>query len=167
MSGGGGLDRAPDGMRQIALTMLIAGAATSAHGDLADVIVRQARQSVGMRYAYGGTGKTTDCAALTRRVAQSAGVKLPRTSRAQYGVGQPVGRSELAPGDLVFFRNTYRAGISHVGVYIGAGEFVHAASRQRHVVIDRLDEPYFARKFAGGRRIVAQAGNAAGICAVP
>jgi hypothetical protein len=60
----------------------------------------------------------------------------------------------LRPGDLVFFKNTYKRGISHVGIYVGGGEFIHAASRRRRVVVDRLDEAYFSRRFAGARRVV-------------
>ena len=97
-------------------------------------------------------------------MAAVAGVELPRTSREQFGAGEAVGREELEPGDLVFFRNTDRRGISHVGIYIGEGRFLHAASRQRLVVVDGLDQPYFAQRFAGGRRIVPRDGK---LCAVP
>lgn len=159
-------------MRTIAvlMTMLIAGAAQIARADLADTLVREAHGAVGIRYAYGKSGRTaTDCAALTKRVAESVGVKLPRTTREQYRVGEPVRRDELAPGDLVFFRNTYRKGISHVGIYVGEGKFIHAASRQRYVVVDHLDEPYYRTRFAGGRRIVERdrGPNPAEVCAVP
>ena len=149
------------------LTMIAAPAALA---DAADIIVREARESLGIRYGYGSAGKkATDCAGLTRRVAAAAGVQLPRTTGEQYRVGQPLKREELAPGDLVFFRNTYKRGISHVGIYIGDGKFVHAASRQRYVVIDGLDEPYFRQRFAGGRRIARseKRPNPAEICAVP
>ncbi|MFP5245608.1 MAG: C40 family peptidase, partial [Thermoanaerobaculia bacterium] len=80
-------------------------------------------------------------------------VDLPRTSASQYLVGEPVERDALQSGDLVFFRNTYRAGISHVGIYVGNGRFVHAASTSKDVRIDRLDSPYYAKRFAGGRRV--------------
>ena len=140
----------------IRLFLLLAAAAAAAHGavDAGDAIARQAQEAVGIPYRFGrADARATDCAGLTRRVAASAGVELPRTSREQFAAGVPVNRDELQPGDLVFFRNTWRPGISHVGIYIGEGRFVHAASRQGQVVIDHLDEPYYAARFAGGRRI--------------
>ena len=157
-------------MKTAALLLMMVAAAPAVRADAADTIVREARESIGIRYGYGRAGvKATDCAGLTRRVAASAGVKLPRTTGEQYRVGKPLKRDELAPGDLVFFRNTYKRGISHVGIYIGEGKFIHAASRQRYVVIDELDEPYFRTRFAGGRRIVErqEGPNPAEICAIP
>ena len=97
--------------------------------------------------------KGFDCAGLVRRVFSTMAVDLPRTAAAQFRQGCIVRRDELQPGDLVFFENTYKRGISHVGIYIGNGEFVHAASRRRAVTVDRLDSPYFDKRFAGGRRI--------------
>jgi cell wall-associated NlpC family hydrolase len=74
-----------------------------------------------------------------------AGVGLPRTSQAQFGVGQPVGLSDLAPGDLVF----YYSGISHVGIYIGNGMIVHAANPRSGV----LTASVTSMPFMGGRRV--------------
>jgi cell wall-associated NlpC family hydrolase len=156
--------------KRILLLMSMIVAAMPACPDAADAIVDEARQSLGIRYGYGKSGaRATDCAALARKAAAAGGVELPRTTREQYRVGEPVPREELAPGDLVFFRNTYRVGISHVGIYIGEGKFVHAASRQRSVVINELDEPYFAKRFAGGRRIVEREPEEIPLekCAVP
>ena len=135
----------------------------------AELIVQEARESIGIPYRYGRQSeRSTDCAGLVRRVAAVAGIQIPRTSRAQYRTGRAIRASDLQPGDLVFFKNTYRLGISHVGIYIGAGEFIHAASRQKKVVIDRLDLDYFARRFAGARRIVADSAPPfPRLCAVP
>jgi cell wall-associated NlpC family hydrolase len=58
----------------------------------------------------------------------------------------------LRPGDLVFFKNTYKAGISHVGIYIGEGRFIHAASTRTGVRVDTLDKPYYVNHYAGARR---------------
>lgn len=117
-------------------------------------MVERALSWLGVRYRFGGQDEKRgfDCAGLVRR-AFSAVVDLPRTAAAQFRHGCIVERGELQPGDLVFFRNTYKRGISHVGIYIGDGQFVHAASRRRAVRIDRLDSPYFDKRFAGGRRI--------------
>ena len=118
-------------------------------------MVDRALSWIGVKYRFGGQDekKGFDCAGLVRRVFSSIAVDLPRTAAAQFAHGCAVPREELQPGDLVFFKNTYKKGISHVGIYIGRGEFVHAASQRRAVVVDRLDTPYFRSRFAGGRRI--------------
>ena len=119
-------------------------------------MVERALTWIGVKYRFGGSDekKGFDCAGLVRRAFSSVAVDLPRTAAAQFRLGCIVPREELQPGDLVFFKNTYKRGISHVGIYIGGGEFVHAASRRRSVVVDRLDMPYFDKRFAGGRRVV-------------
>ena len=136
----------------------------------AELIVHEARESVGIPYRYARQSETsTDCAGLVRRVAAAAGIEMPRTSRAQYRSGRTIAATDLRPGDLVFFKNTYRSGISHVGIYIGDGEFIHAASRQKKVMVARLDVDYFARRFAGARRIVSEppAAFLPRLCSVP
>lgn len=64
-----------------------------------------------------------------------------------------VKKKDLQPGDLVFFKNTYRRGLSHVGIYIGDGCFLHAPGRGKYVCLSRLDMPYFAHRWAGARRL--------------
>ncbi len=122
-------------------------------------MVDRALSWIGVRYRFGGQDekKGFDCAGLVRRVFSTVAIELPRTAAAQFRHGCLVPRDELQPGDLVFFRNTYKRGISHVGLYIGGGEFVHAASRRRSVVVDRLDSSYFSTRFAGGRRLLPPA----------
>ena len=122
-------------------------------------MVERALSWLGVRYRFGGQDEKRgfDCAGLVRRVFSTLAINLPRTAAAQYRQGCIVERHELQPGDLVFFKNTYKRGISHVGIYIGNGEFVHAASRRRSVTVDRLDSPYFDKRWAGGRRIATAA----------
>ncbi|MEO8378195.1 MAG: C40 family peptidase [Acidobacteriota bacterium] len=122
-------------------------------------LVVRALSWIGVKYRFGGQDEKRgfDCAGLVRRAFSSLGMELPRTAAGQFEYGCVVPREELQPGDLVFFRNTYKRGISHVGIYIGAGEFVHAPSRRRSVSVDRLDSPYFATRFAGGRRVASLA----------
>ncbi|HVE70369.1 MAG TPA: C40 family peptidase [Thermoanaerobaculia bacterium] len=121
-------------------------------------MVDRALSWIGVKYRFGGQDekKGFDCAGLVRR-AFSRVVDLPRTAASQFTQGFFVEREDLQPGDLVFFKNTYKKGISHVGIYIGDGQFVHAASSRRAVVVDRLASTYFSSRFAGGRRIVQDA----------
>ncbi len=105
-----------------------------------------ALSQVGKAYVMGGTGPNAyDCSGLTMVAYAHAGVGLPRTSQAQYSVGQPVSLSQLAPGDLVF----YYSGISHVGMYIGNGMIVHAANPSTGVATASVT----SMPFMGGRRV--------------
>ena len=157
-------------LQSLTVVAAVAGFIPSAFANAADQIVQEAREAVGTPYRWAKQGeKATDCAGLVRRVARTAGIDLPRTSRAQYASGRAIAAKDLRPGDLVFFKNTYRRGISHVGIYVGDGQFVHAASKRRQVVVDRLDQQYFAARFAGARRIVAEAEPEAlpPVCLIP
>lgn len=118
-------------------------------------MVERALSWIGVRYRFGGQdeNKGFDCAGLVRRAFASVR-DLPRTAASQFREGFLVSREELKPGDLVFFKNTYKRGISHVGIYVGDGRFVHAASSRRAVVVDKLDVEYYRSRFAGGRRVV-------------
>lgn len=120
-----------------------------------DSIVQRALGYLGIRYLFGGQSEKHgfDCAGFVQTTFAKAGIHLPRTAAEQYRLGCEVRREELLPGDLVFFARTYKRGISHVGIYIGDGMFVHAASTGRRVRVDRLDAQYYASRFAGGRRI--------------
>ena len=106
----------------------------------------------GTRYRYGGTTKKgIDCSSFTGLLMGSVfGFALPRTAREQYAVCSKLKKDDMLEGDLVFF-NT-RGGVSHVGVYLGDGFFVHSSS-SAGVTINSLDENYYARKFIGGGRI--------------
>jgi Cell wall-associated hydrolases (invasion-associated proteins) len=121
-------------------------------------MVERALSWIGVKYRFGGQDekKGFDCAGLVRR-AFSTVTDLPRTAASQFTQGFIVEREDLKPGDLVFFKNTYKKGISHVGIYIGDGQFVHAASSRHAVVVDKLEATYFSSRFAGARRIVSDA----------
>jgi hypothetical protein len=110
---------------------------------------------VGLPYRLGGaTPRGLDCAALVQRVYRAVGVALPRTAAEQFDRGCVVLLDELRPGDLVFFRDTWRRGISHVGIFIGRGRFVHAAGRRHGVCVTSLESRYYRRRFAGARRLI-------------
>jgi len=78
------------------------------------------------------------------------GLDLPRMSRDQFRVGTPVDREELSVGDLVFFANTGEE-ISHVGVYVGGGRFIHAPGQGKNIREDSLSAEYYEKRFRGGR----------------
>ena len=94
-----------------------------------------------------------DCSGLIQMVMQKWGTLLPRTATSQFKKGRPVAKVDLQEGDLVFFQNTYKKGISHVGIFIGDGKFVHAANAKKGVIVTPLDTPYYAHRFAGARRL--------------
>lgn len=116
-------------------------------------LIRTALACRGVRYSRGGTSRGGfDCSGFTRYVFAKYGVALPHSSAAQACLGTPVDRSDLKAGDLVFFQ-TYRRGISHVGIYIGGGNFVHAATHGRGVRVDSLGSSYYAPRYRGARRV--------------
>ncbi len=130
------------------------------HLDRGERIARAALAYRGGRYAFGGRGpRAFDCSGLTQAICLQLGVVLQRTAAEQFTHGVPVPFERLAPGDLVFFRNTYKQGISHVGIYVGDGRFVHAANRKEGIIVSSLYEPYYAHRLAGARRMVPPPGG--------
>lgn len=121
-----------------------------------DRIASQASRYEGTRYRFGGDSKSKgfDCSGLVRRIYNDLNLdKLPHSSAGLYKLGTPVHMNELRPGDLVFFKNTYRKGISHVGVYAGDNRFIHAQNRHSGVTVTALSEPYYQLHYAGARRL--------------
>ena len=128
----------------------IAGNATSK----ADKIIATAKKYIGVPYVWGGESPSGfDCSGFVQYVFKVHGISLNRTTETQYKHGSYVSKSNLKPGDLVFFQNTYRAGISHVGIYIGNGQFIHASS-SKGVTISNLSSSYYTSHYYGARRIL-------------
>ena len=119
-------------------------------------VVQAAYAFRGTRYVMGGTSRAGfDCSGFVRFILSATdGVDLPRTATEQYYHGTPVSQAQAQPGDLVFFKNTYKAGISHVGIYVGGGQFVHAANAHKGVRADSLNSSYYQAHFAGIRRVL-------------
>ena len=111
-------------------------------------VVSIALQYLGVPYVWGGASPSGfDCSGLTMYAYAKVGVYLPHNAAMQYGMGTPVSRSQLAPGDLVFFN-----GLSHVGIYIGGGRFVHAPHTGDVVKISSLSEYWYSATYVGARR---------------
>ena len=129
----------------------------------ADIVFRSAHdvtdhalELIGVRYKFGGQtpDKGLDCSGLVKYVfEQVTGVSMPRSAREQAKVGEKVDRDDLQPGDLVFF-NTRRAAFSHVGIYLGDNEFVHAPRKKSSVKIANIDGQYWKKRFNGARRLI-------------
>jgi len=114
----------------------------------AGVALKYALKQIGDRYVFGAAGLTTwDCSGLTMRAFQASGVSLPHSSAAQFRYGKSVSRSNLKPGDLVFFGTP----ISHVGIYLGGGKMVHAPRSGSRVKVATMDMG--RKKFRGGKRL--------------
>jgi LysM repeat protein len=113
-----------------------------------------AERYLGVTYVFGGSSASgLDCSGFVSIVFQELGVRLPRTSREQFLIGETVEQTALLEGDLVFFDTTGR-GVSHVGIYLGDGEFIHAASNPGKVIKSRLEERYYAQRYLGARRVL-------------
>ncbi len=116
-------------------------------------LVETAESFLGLPYRWGGSSADTgfDCSGLTMAVYHLNGLNLPRSSLAQYRVGNPVRRSALDKGDLVFFATSGGRRVSHVGVYAGDESFIHAPGRGKRIRADSLSNRYYAARYVGAR----------------
>jgi len=138
-------------------------------GDQASSLVINAMAFLGVPYKYGGNTVETgfDCSGFVRAVyEQSIGKILPRRSDEQAAATQEIDRSELKPGDLVFF-NTMRRAFSHVGIYVGEGKFIHSPRAGSHVRMEDMRMSYWSTRFNGARRVVPAADGTAGSSRTP
>ncbi len=121
-------------------------------------IVSEAKKLLEIPYRYGSSGPSSfDCSGFTSYVFKKCGIEIPRTSKTQAKVGTKVSKGNLQIGDLVFFdtRGSYNGVISHVGIFIGNGQFIHASSGKnaKKVVITKLNNGYYNKKFVTARRV--------------
>ncbi|MBB6284901.1 C40 family peptidase [Geobacillus subterraneus] len=116
-------------------------------------LIAEAKKLVGTPYRYGGTTpKGFDCSGFVYYAHKKVGVTLPRSSKEMYKKGTYVHKSKLKPGDLVFFDTSKRTkGVSHVAIYIGNNQVIHAVSRG--VKIDNLNSSYWKTKYVGAKRL--------------
>ncbi|MBA3416529.1 MAG: C40 family peptidase, partial [Chloroflexia bacterium] len=114
-----------------------------------------AMQYVGYPYVYAGEGPYAfDCSGFTMFVARNVlGMEITHDMFVQVGMGQSVSRGQLQAGDLVFFQNTFRDGLSHNGIYVGGGQFVHAENESTGVRVSDIDSDYYASRWYGATRL--------------
>jgi cell wall-associated NlpC family hydrolase len=128
---------------------------TSGNGEaVGEQIVSFAMQFQGYPYVYAGEGPYAfDCSGFTMFVIHNTlGINIPHDMRVQYQMGRSVSRDELQPGDEVFFANTLNPGMSHTGIYIGNGQFIHAETESSGVRISDLDAEYYSSRWYGAVR---------------
>lgn len=118
--------------------------ASGPNANAREAVVNAAKDMLNRSYQYG----SLDCSGLAQKSYSKAGISIPRTALSQYSKSKKVGRSNLEKGDLVFF-NTNGGGVSHVGVYIGGGLFIHAPKTGDSVRKDELENVYWKKVYMG------------------
>ena len=123
-----------------------------------DEIEAKAKSFLGTRYVWGATGPSKfDCSGFTQWVYRDSGITIPRVSKDQAKVGNYVQYANLRRGDMVFFdTKKRRAGkVTHVGIYLGDNNFIHASSAAKKVIIYNFDDkPFYKERFLWGRRVI-------------
>ena len=129
-------------------------------GEKATLMLTQAMGLLGVPYKRGGSSEETgfDCSGFVRHMYEkSFGRLLPRRADEQAKATETIDRSELKPGDLVFF-NTMKRAFSHVGIYVGDGKFIHAPRAGKSIRVDDMRSAYWQKRFNGARRVQAEDG---------
>jgi cell wall-associated NlpC family hydrolase len=130
-----------------------------------DSLLEKAQEYIGTPYRYGGTTpKGFDCSGFVRFVFGSFGINLNRSSVSQAAQGDAIDLGQIQPGDLLFFKTKGQQNrISHVGIYLGGGQFIHAGSwggpGKRGVKIGQLDSTYYANRLVSARRLMLAPGE--------
>ena len=127
------------------------GGTTTASGTGAK-LVELAKSKLGCKYVWGATGPNQfDCSGLTSWCHKQVGINIPRTSLEQSKSGKAVSKSNLQPGDLIFWKTT-SAEVGHVGMYVGNNQFIHAPNKSKPVKYDSLDNSYYKSRYVRARR---------------
>ena len=149
------LGKGQDDLQQLSNTMRLAMRDAGPDAGGLHPFVRVASRYMGTPYVWGGESKYGfDCSGFIIRVMQDLGYKtLPHSAAEQFTYGIPIAKGNLKPGDLVFFANTYKPGVSHVGIFIGRNRFIHAASTLKGTITSDIRDPFFVTHYAGARRL--------------
>ena len=136
---------------------VLASPAPAANLTLGQQIVEFALGFIGTRYLYGGSSPSGfDCSGFVTYVYKNFGMSVTRNASGQYrDNGVHISKTDLAPGDLVFFSSNGGSSVTHVGIFIGDEEFVHASRSGIGVVISRLDSAYYLRVWYGAKRVIS------------
>ena len=146
-----------EGQRQLGnVNNLLQSAMLTSGGSGLHPFVRVAQRYLGTPYVWGGeSARGFDCSGFIMRVMRDLGYKaLPHSAAEQFNYGKPIAKNLLQPGDIVFFANTYKPGVSHVGIYLGGGRFIHAANSQVGTIESNLNSPKWVAHYAGARRLM-------------
>ena len=131
------------------------GTVVAASSSLGQQVVDYAAQFLGTPYVYGGNGPNSfDCSGFTSYVYRHFGYTLNRTATGQLSNGVSVSKSELQPGDPVFFKSGGSKPVSHVGIYVGGGQFIHASTNTYEVRYDNLTSGYYNNVYVYARRVL-------------
>jgi cell wall-associated NlpC family hydrolase len=131
-----------------------APAPSASLGAPSEGLASYALKFLGARYVFGGSSPAGfDCSGFVWYVARQQGKPIPRGMQGEYNSGAHPKKEDLKPGDIVFFQNTYKPGLSHNGFYIGNGKFVHAADERVGVVTSDINAPYWASRWYGATRL--------------
>jgi NlpC/P60 family/S-layer homology domain len=143
----------------LSLLFTLSGYSSASAEENYEKLIPVAKKYLGVPYKWGGTTVSGfDCSGYITTVYKEIGIALPRTSSSMYNTGSSVSKKDLRVGDLVFF-NTYGSGVSHVGIYIGENEFIHASSN-KGVTISNVNDPYYwAGRYVGAKRVLSYKGE--------
>jgi len=120
------------------------------------LMLKTAKNMLGVKYRYGGTtpARGFDCSGLVQYSYKTAGINLPRTTKQQFNAVKRISRKYLRAGDLIFFKTTPARLVSHVGIYLGNNQFIHAPSSGKRVKINSMKERYWRKRFSAAGRIL-------------
>ncbi len=132
-------------------------AAKTDPASLREQLVATAKKYAGVKYVWGGSSPSTgfDCSGYVNYVYASCGLSVKRTSSLLYAESAKISKAELQPGDLVFFASPSGWYVSHVGIYIGGGQFIHASSGAGCVTVSTLSGAYYSSYFYGAGRVIS------------
>jgi cell wall-associated NlpC family hydrolase len=116
-------------------------------------VLSKAQEFLGTKYTYGKKNSLqTDCSGFTQQVFKEVGISLPRSAAAQAKIGSTVDIDNLEVGDLLFYK-TYKKEPSHVAIYVGDGQIIHASYKSKRVQYDAIDKAYYKKRFIYAKRL--------------